>query len=83
MNAVAQNFNSIGISFGSVISFASYNRYSNQILVDTIAVSIVNAVTSIIVGIFAFAMIGNIAKEHGTNIEDVITDGELINFFYK
>lgn len=76
VNAVAQNFNAIGISFGSVISFASYNRYNNQILVDTVAVSAINAVTSLIVGILAFATIGNIAQEHGTSIEDVINDGK-------
>lgn len=80
MNAVAQNFNAIGISFGSVISFASYNRYNNQILVDTVAVSAINAVTSLIVGVFAFATIGNIAHEHQANINDVISDGEFTNF---
>ncbi|KAG8334565.1 hypothetical protein J6590_087246 [Homalodisca vitripennis] len=80
VNAVAQNFNSIGISFGSVISFASYNRYNNEILVDTVAVSVINAVTSLIVGIFAFATIGNIAREHSTNIENVINDGPGLVF---
>uniref|UniRef100_A0A1B6KRM4 Transporter n=1 Tax=Graphocephala atropunctata TaxID=36148 RepID=A0A1B6KRM4_9HEMI len=80
VNAVAQNFNAIGISFGSVISFASYNRYNNEILVDTVAVSVINAVTSLIVGIFAFATIGNIAREHNTNIEDVINDGPGLVF---
>lgn len=75
MNAAAQNFNAIGIAFGSVISFASYNRYGNQILIDTAAVSLINAVTSLIVGIFAFATIGNIAKEHSTSVESVIDDG--------
>ncbi|XP_054272616.1 sodium- and chloride-dependent GABA transporter ine-like [Macrosteles quadrilineatus] len=80
VNAVAQNFNSIGISFGSVISFASYNRYNNTILVDTVAVSLINAVTSLIVGIFAFATLGNIAREHDTDIEHVITDGPGLVF---
>jgi len=76
VNAAAQNFNSLGIAFGSVMSFASYNRFSNQILVDTLAVSTINGFTSILVGLFAFATIGNIAVEQGTPIEDVVSDGE-------
>lgn len=71
-----------------MISFASYNRYNNNILHDTLAVSFVNAVTSLLVGIFAFAVIGNIATEQNTSIEDVISDGENIyiniyQFYFK
>lgn len=61
-----------------MISFASYNRYANQILTDTLTVSLINGITSMIVGIFAFATIGNIATEHETSVENVITDGKLI-----
>ncbi|KAJ9601472.1 hypothetical protein L9F63_000389, partial [Diploptera punctata] len=80
VNAAAQNFNSLGIAFGSVISFASYNRFNNQILVDTLAVSTINGVTSILVGIFAFATIGNIAVEQGKEIQDVVSDGPGLIF---
>lgn len=76
VNAAAQNFNSLGIAFGSVMSFSSYNRFNNQILFDTLAVSTINGFTSILVGIFAFATIGNIASEQGTPIESVVSDGE-------
>ncbi|BES95896.1 transporter [Nesidiocoris tenuis] len=78
--AAAQNFYSIGIAFGSTISIASYNRAANHILVDTLTVSAINAVTSLIVGVFAFAMIGNIAMEHDTSIEDVVADGPGLMF---
>lgn len=81
INAAAQNFNSLGIAFGSMISFASYNKYNNNFLHDTLAVSFVNAITSLLVGIFAFATIGNIAQEQHTNVEDVISDGNLLLFF--
>ncbi|XP_046389982.1 sodium- and chloride-dependent GABA transporter ine isoform X1 [Ischnura elegans] len=80
VNAAAQNFNSIGIAFGSVISFASYNRFHNEILVDTLAISSINAVTSLLVGMFAFATIGNIATEQGSTVEAVITDGPGLVF---
>lgn len=84
INAAAQNFNSLGIAFGSMISFASYNKYNNNFLHDTLAVSFVNAITSLLVGIFAFATIGNIALEQNTSVENVITDGIFsIWFFFK
>ncbi|XP_063907694.1 sodium- and chloride-dependent GABA transporter ine-like isoform X2 [Zophobas morio] len=80
VNAAAQTFNSMGIAFGSMISFASYSKYNNNILHDTLAVSFVNAITSLLVGIFAFATIGNIALEQGTSIEAVIDDGPGLIF---
>lgn len=80
VNAASQTFNSMGCAFGSMISFASYNKYNNNILHDTIAVWLVNGITSLIVGIFAFATIGNIATEQGTSIEDVIDDGPGLIF---
>lgn len=72
---MGQAFNSFGVAFGSMISLASYNKYSNNILHDTIAVSSVNFVTSMLVGIFSFAIIGNIAYEQQESIGDVINDG--------
>lgn len=80
VNAACQTFNSMGCAFGSMISFASYNKYNNNILPDTLAVFFVNSITSLIVGIFAFATIGNIATEQGTTIEDVIDDGPGLIF---
>lgn len=77
INAAAQNFNSLGIAFGSMISFASYNKYNNNFLHDVLAVSFVNAITSLLVGIFAFATLGNIAWEQSTSVESVISDGKV------
>ncbi|XP_022909360.2 sodium- and chloride-dependent GABA transporter ine isoform X1 [Onthophagus taurus] len=80
INALAQTFNSMGIAFGSMISFASYNKFENNIIQDTLAVSFVNAITSLLVGIFAFATLGNIATEQNTSIDKVITDGPGLIF---
>ncbi|XP_014473896.1 PREDICTED: sodium- and chloride-dependent GABA transporter ine isoform X2 [Dinoponera quadriceps] len=80
INAAAQVFNSVGIAFGSMICFASYNRFHNTILVDTVAVSLINAFSSLLVGIFSFATIGNIASEQNTSVEDVLTDGPGLVF---
>ncbi|XP_045785158.1 sodium- and chloride-dependent GABA transporter ine-like [Maniola jurtina] len=80
VNAASQIFNSIGIAFGSMIMFASYNRFDNNFLHDTLAVSLINAVTSLIVGIFTFATIGNIAFEQNTSVKDVIADSPGLLF---
>uniref|UniRef100_A0A336MFN3 Transporter n=1 Tax=Culicoides sonorensis TaxID=179676 RepID=A0A336MFN3_CULSO len=80
INAASQVFNSIGITFGSMISFASYNKYNNNMLHDTLAVSFVNAVTCLLVGIFAFATLGNIALEQTTSVENVVSDGPGLIF---
>ncbi|CAG4981033.1 unnamed protein product [Parnassius apollo] len=80
VNAASQIFNSIGIAFGSMIMFASYNRFDNNFLHDTVAVSLVNAITSLIVGIFTFATIGNIAFEQNTGVKDVIADSPGLLF---
>lgn len=58
-----------------MICFASYNRFHNTVLVDTVAVSLINAFSSLLVGIFSFATIGNIAREQNMSVEDVLTDG--------
>lgn len=80
VNALAQNFNSLGVALGSVVSLSSYNRYDNPILVDTLAVSFISVVSSMLVGLFAFATIGNIAHELETTVEDVISDGPGLVF---
>lgn len=80
INAMGQSFSSLGIAFGSMISFASYNKYNNNILHDTLAIASVNFLTSILVGLFAFATIGNIAFEQNLPIGSVVEDGPGLIF---
>jgi len=76
VSAVGQNLSSIGIAFGLVISFSSYNRYNNNIMVDTVTISLINGVSSFAVGLFTFATLGSMAKEYGKPVEDVLPDGK-------
>ncbi|XP_034946200.1 sodium- and chloride-dependent GABA transporter ine-like [Chelonus insularis] len=80
VNAAAQIFNSYGIAFGSMICFASYNKFHNNIFIDTLAVSLINALSCLLVGIFAFAVIGNIALEQNTTVKAVLSDGPGLVF---
>ena len=61
MNAAAQIFNSIGIGFGSLIAFSSYNKKRNNILQDTFIIAGVNSATSILAGVVVFSAMGHIA----------------------
>ncbi|XP_018020299.1 sodium- and chloride-dependent GABA transporter ine isoform X2 [Hyalella azteca] len=78
--AAAQNFNSIGIGFGSMITFSSYNKFSNNLLTDVWIIALVNAGTSLLAGIIVFSTMGNIAYELDCSITDIITQGPGLAF---
>ncbi|XP_071755839.1 sodium- and chloride-dependent GABA transporter 1 [Centroberyx gerrardi] len=80
VNAAAQVFNSIGIGFGSMISMASYNKFNNNILRDTLIVSLTNSFTSILAGFVIFSAIGYMAHIHNLPVEDIATDGPGLVF---
>lgn len=80
VHAAAQIFNSVGVGFGTMICFASYNKFHNNIFLDTLSVSLIDAFTSLLVGIFTFATIGNIAFEQNTSVQAVLTDGPGLVF---
>ena len=78
--AAAQVFNSIGIAFGCLVAFSSYNPFHGPILRDTFIVVIVDAVTCLICGICVFSTMGNLALEQGKTVDDVIADGPGLVF---
>ncbi|XP_037093533.1 sodium- and chloride-dependent GABA transporter ine-like isoform X2 [Pollicipes pollicipes] len=81
VNAAAQNFNSVGIAFGSMIAFASYNKFDNRsILFDTFIICCLNSLTSIFSGIIVFATLGHIAKELNQKIQEVVVAGPGLVF---
>ncbi|XP_035292317.1 sodium- and chloride-dependent GABA transporter ine [Anguilla anguilla] len=80
VNAAAQIFNSIGVSFGSMISMASYNKFSNNILRDTWIVALANSATSLFAGIVIFSAIGYMAHIHNLPVDNIATDGPGLVF---
>ncbi|XP_070994383.1 sodium- and chloride-dependent transporter XTRP3-like [Oncorhynchus clarkii lewisi] len=58
INAATQIFFSLGLGFGSLIAFASYNQYNNNFEKQAIVVSTVNSSTSIFASIVTFSIYG-------------------------
>ncbi|XP_047463153.1 sodium- and chloride-dependent GABA transporter ine [Mugil cephalus] len=75
VNAAAQIFNSIGIGFGSLLAMSSYNSFNNNILKDTLTISIINSVTSILAGFVIFSAFGYMSHLQGIPVSDLAVDG--------
>ncbi|KAM9391478.1 sodium- and chloride-dependent GABA transporter ine [Pholidichthys leucotaenia] len=80
VGAAAQVFNSLGISFGYLISMASYNKFNNNILRDALIVSFANSFTSILAGFVVFSAVGYMAHIHNLPVDNIATDGPGLVF---
>ncbi|XP_040164032.1 sodium-dependent nutrient amino acid transporter 1-like [Anopheles arabiensis] len=78
--AVTQCFFSLTISLGSVIVFASYNSFTNNIYRDAMIISWLDTFTSIVSGIVVFGIVGNIAHITGNRVEDMQLQGPQLTF---
>ena len=65
VNATSQIFGSIGIGFGSLIAFSSFNRNNTTLLRDTLFIGFVNSFTSILSGFIIFSVLGHISEMVG------------------
>ncbi|XP_071515270.1 sodium-dependent neutral amino acid transporter B(0)AT3-like isoform X2 [Panulirus ornatus] len=63
LEAGTQIFFSLGLAFGGLIAFGSYNPVNNNCLRDAILVSITNCFTSLLAGVVVFSILGFKAHE--------------------
>ncbi|XP_037124719.1 sodium- and chloride-dependent GABA transporter ine [Syngnathus acus] len=75
VNAAAQIFNSIGIGFGFLIAMSSYNSFNNNIIKDTLTISIVNSLTSILSGFVIFSAFGYMSHLQDIPVAQLAVDG--------
>ncbi|XP_027887532.1 sodium- and chloride-dependent GABA transporter ine [Xiphophorus couchianus] len=75
VNAAAQIFNSIGIGFGSLLAMSSYNSFNNNVLKDTLFISITNSLTSIMAGFVIFSAFGYMSYLQGIPVSQLAVDG--------
>uniref|UniRef100_A0A8C7S3H0 Transporter n=1 Tax=Oncorhynchus mykiss TaxID=8022 RepID=A0A8C7S3H0_ONCMY len=80
VNAAAQIFNSIGIGFGSLMAMSSYNNFNNNILKDTLAISITNSLTSILAGFVIFSAFGYMSHLQNIPVSELAVDGPGLVF---
>ncbi|XP_066500143.1 sodium- and chloride-dependent transporter XTRP3-like [Hoplias malabaricus] len=58
INAATQIFFSLGLGFGSLIAFSSYNKLNNNFEKQALTVSLINSATSIFASIVTFSIYG-------------------------
>merc|ERR1711935_26006 len=78
--AATQIFYSLGVSFGGLMTMASYNEFNNNILRDTMIVSLGNCFSSVFAGFGVFSFLGHMAKRNCMAIEDVVASGPGLAF---
>ncbi|KAL0278659.1 UNVERIFIED_CONTAM: hypothetical protein PYX00_000414 [Menopon gallinae] len=79
--AVTQACFSLSTSFGSLITYSSYNDFRHNIYRDALIVAALDTFTSVMAGITLFSILGNLAYEvNATNIEDVTKGGMGLAF---
>ncbi|XP_013199760.1 sodium-dependent nutrient amino acid transporter 1 isoform X2 [Amyelois transitella] len=73
--AVTQVFFSLSVCTGAIIMFSSYNRFQHNIYRDAMIVTTLDTFTSLLSGITIFGILGNLAKELGKEVGEVIGSG--------
>lgn len=80
IDAATQICFSLGIGFGVLIAFSSYNKFSNNCYRDAIITTSVNSLTSFFSGFVIFSFLGYMSQKHNVPIGDVAKDGPGLIF---
>ena len=75
-----QIFYSLGAAWGGIITLASYNRFHNNALRDSVIVSLGNSLTSLFGGFVIFSYLGYMANELNVDVSHVVTSGPGLAF---
>lgn len=78
--AAEQMFFSLGISWGGLVMFGSYNKFHNKINIDAGVVSSLDFATSLIASVVIFSVLGHQAHKLNVDIKDVAQGGQGLAF---
>ncbi|XP_067126161.1 sodium-dependent proline transporter-like [Centruroides vittatus] len=78
--AAEQLFYSLGLSWGSLIMFGSYNHFHNKIHKQALLVSSLDFITSLLASLVIFCVLGMLAKETGLCIDEVVKADQGLAF---
>ncbi|RDD42648.1 Sodium-dependent noradrenaline transporter [Trichoplax sp. H2] len=79
-NAATQIFFSSGLAFGPIVTFASYNKKSDNVVRDAVFISVVNCATSFFCGFVVFSVLGYLSHQQGLPISRVVAQGPGLVF---
>ncbi|XP_070554248.1 sodium- and chloride-dependent glycine transporter 2-like [Ptychodera flava] len=78
--AAPQVMYSLGVGGGGLITLSSYNKFHSNCLRDSIAIPLLNGLTSVFAGFVVFSAIGFIANELKVPIDQVVEQGAGLAF---
>ncbi|KAF2347608.1 Sodium:neurotransmitter symporter, partial [Trinorchestia longiramus] len=80
-NAVTQSFFSLSVGFGPVIMYSSHNNFKHNIYRDSLIISLMDTVTSLLAGFTIFSILGYLQHVTNTeNFDDIVTGGTSLVF---
>ena len=74
--AAEQMFFSLGISWGGLMMFGSYNKFRNKVNIDASIVSSLDFLTSLIASCVVFSILGFLATEFNVDVDKVAEGGQ-------
>eukprot|EP00106_Octopus_bimaculoides_P019363 XP_014786805.1 PREDICTED: sodium- and chloride-dependent glycine transporter 2-like [Octopus bimaculoides] len=80
VDAAGQMFFSLSVCFGGIMMFGSYNKFHNNIYLDSLIISVMDLVTSIIAGFVIFSVLGGLSTESNVEIENLAKGGFELAF---
>jgi solute carrier family 6 amino acid transporter-like protein 5/7/9/14 len=78
--ALTQSFFSLGVGFGQVSTYSSYNRFHHDSYKDALIISVADTFTSLLAGTIIFSILGHLSFELGVPITQVVKSGAGLAF---